>query len=115
MSECRHTQRLAHSWLNGHWIEEPYIAFRDAALILCVDCRESLSLGPSNDSDPRVAIEIRAAALVEHIDDWAFGMLDDDEIRGYSLAEASAQQHTDGWHAGYLARCIAEHKDNDNG
>lgn len=89
----------------------------------CWNCREVLPLGPANDSGPHaasVACEVRAAELATgaHMDEWygthwLVGDWTDDEARGWSLAETNMQNHTDRWHAGYLARAIVMHREND--
>lgn len=107
--KCKHVHYLAHSWLNGHWIEEPYIVRRDAALILCVDCHEALPLGPARDTE-QTAIEVRAAEIAAT---WA-----DDRIPSDDIATSDCygwRAHVAGMfpfpeeEAGYLARAIVEH------
>lgn len=82
----------------------------------CASCGEYKALGPARDGGEhaaQVAIEVRAAEIAEQWHDAdpavAFDFvrrLDNEESRGWSIAETNMQNHTDRWHAGYLARCI---------
>lgn len=86
---------------------------------VCERCGAWLSLGPARDTGPHaasVATEVRAAEIAElwHDADPAEAFdfvrrLNDEETRGWSIAETSLQHHTDRWHAGYLARAICHH------
>jgi hypothetical protein len=79
-------------WLSGEWVvlmgDEPGADAR-----LCSSCREWLPLGPSNDDDPRVAVEARAAEIAAYLGDGPLTCFDF------------------GWHgeAGLLAAVIATH------
>ena len=81
----------------------------------CADCDQLLPLGPSNDSDERVRLEIRAAEIAVEVEEmtelWLYvgDNVSDDESRGYCRAESNAAEHSAEWHAGELARCIATH------
>lgn len=113
---CKHGKRIQRN--------EP-CAVRGPAVFVkslrCLDCGAWLSLGPANDSGEhaaQVAAEVRAAELAARWRDptdgdarFVFGDLDDEEIRGWSIAETNMQDHTDRWHAGYLARAIATHEE----
>ena len=78
----------------------------------CLDCGEWLSLGPSNDSPPEVAIEIRATTLAEVYcgdvadftqTEWAGWNLDEQHSAGeFDLSSPD-------WQAGYLAFFIDMH------
>lgn len=109
MKRCKHlacTIVASKDRLSGLWVERRQ----------CERCGAWLSLGPSDETDPRVAVEIRAAELAVASDGnylafrdiatppefWGWHMhmysYDDDEI------------DADGEHAaGYLARAIAAH------
>lgn len=67
MSKCKHTR----SWYST---AEVLVARRFAGSLAmgqrqCERCRAILSLGPSNDADERVRIEIRAAELAADCSD----------------------------------------------
>lgn len=125
MSKCRHKNVSGWFWFPE--LSDPWIACicdharKDPAIhdrATCDDCGAWLSLGPSNDQPAEVQAEIRAAELAcgPSPVEWPRGHRYtahwfDDEIRGFSLAETSIQHHTDEYQAGYLARCIAEHKE----
>jgi hypothetical protein len=80
-----------------------------------------LPLGPANDADPNVAIEIRAAEIAAYHEDMKhqLSVSYDTTIRGnygppdYSgmMFPAVAEEQ---WFAGWLARCIVKH-DSNNG
>lgn len=88
----------------------------------CVRCGAWLSLGESNDEPEAVRVEMRAAKLsnVEHNEheftdsEW-LGWEQDEryvmcgEIR--NVHEDMSEEQYARWHAGYLARCIAEHEE----
>jgi hypothetical protein len=76
----------------------------------CTLCNTILPFGPSNDDSPYVQIEIRAAEIIA--DNYAlwteqlgFDSADDIEEPG-----GNRENHPS-WHAGYIARIIAEHGD----
>ena len=81
----------------------------------CDDCLDYVPLGPSDETDPRVAVEIRAAELAGHMS-WFLGgpgapvdTIDKSELRGCSQHRNNGTPANDHEHAGYLARCIADH------
>lgn len=90
---------------------------------VCKLCRAWLPLGPSNDDDERVRVEMRAAeisALLSNdaaLYDWTLSNEEFvsftafEERRGWSVAESSMRNHSNAWLAGYLARCIWTHCD----
>jgi hypothetical protein len=62
VARCRHGVVFARMWLSGEWVV--LMGDEDGAdARRCSSCREWLSLGESNDDDPRVAVEVRAAEL----------------------------------------------------
>jgi hypothetical protein len=78
----------------------------------CVDCGEMLSLGPANDAG--CAVEIRAAEIAA---DGERGHCSDDTMEwdcercGWLDWGVNNVPAGNRWHAGYLARVIAEHGD----
>lgn len=116
--KCRHRnvnpyvyQWRAHAgygWYLARVLEEP-MAKR------CLNCGATLPLGPSNDSDPRVQLEMRAAELAtdaDHMKRLIHNGIpgEDDEVDGYltSFNGKRAPSNEAQW-AGYLARCISTH------
>jgi hypothetical protein len=82
----------------------------------CLDCGAWLSLGESNDEPEQVRVEMRAAELAA---EWGTvppkcndGAFEEDCPRcgweGWIMEHATPSP---AWHAGYLARCIAMHGD----
>lgn len=91
------------------------LTFKTTCLYCGIQVGRAISPQPANDT-PDVLVEIRATEIanelaeVDRLCDWTFGTVrDDEERRGWSLAETNMRHHTDRWHAGYLARCIATH------
>lgn len=75
---------------------------------ICRACGHWLSLGESDETDPRVAVEIFAARIAA--DDGRCG--DFTAWNGWHAHATGEDDHSMGipeWHAGYLARCIATH------
>lgn len=83
----------------------------------CYGCGMRMGLGPANDADPRVAVEVRAAEIASIGRDaasmWLSNEMSDSERDGW-------ETHMRDWDhiriegaewAGYLARCIATHGD----
>lgn len=84
----------------------------------CLDCGEWQGMGPSNDADERVRVEIGAAEIASGIVNPAMNPAvayaakcgyDDRQTPfawdcGWNGLERA-------WHAGYLARCIATHEE----
>ena len=75
----------------------------------CDDCLDYVPLGPSDETDPRVAVEIRAAELavlsVERRDSAPIGWCSIQEWLGLDADDDIGE----GYLAGYLARCIVDH------
>ena len=69
--------------------------------MVCDDCGEWLSLGPSNDADERVKIEIQAAYFVAEPESLAAARWFDCPFGECAVCERDR-------HAGWLARIIAE-------
>lgn len=92
----------------------------------CVRCRDYKSLGPSNDDDPNVAIEIRAAEIAAAFTDGEHTThcMDALEQGGWKIEKLLATDAVSdaiewstpnaGSTAGYLARCIATHQGDAN-
>lgn len=84
--------------------------FPSGPLLLCLNCQKQLPLGASNDDDPRVAVEIRAAELAV--------------LKRGAFTSHEANQGWAAWHhdwptdppvdsqAGWLAAAIANHDEN---
>ena len=116
MKRCRHENA-------DHVLAGQFTMLSDGTIVdalveqlRCLDCGAWLSLGPSNDAPAQVQVEIRAASLAASLTRlgailaWQFNPHEwDEERRGWSMAETNMQQHTNAWHAGYLARVIATH------
>lgn len=85
----------------------------------CVKCGDYAILGQATDTGPHaayIAVEMRAAELVQRWNastngdaKFVFSDIDDEERRGWSMAETNMREHTDAWHAGCLARVIVTH------
>jgi hypothetical protein len=97
----------------------------------CLDCGAWLSLGPANDADPNVAVEVRAAELAARKFDMEYrlssrfrtnygevaGWRGEESIESLQVVDENGERRTDhnvplnldspNWRAGYLARCIA--------
>lgn len=90
----------------------------------CSRCHETLPLGPSSDGDERVGVEIRAAELSTRTPDqmrWREDMSGSECREGVGW-EAHACGFFATWCnddpdalAGYLARCIATHEEQEGG
>jgi len=80
----------------------------------CLRCMEQIGIGPANSSGSRVRLEIEAARIAaDSVDDWpAFGNGIGVEI-GWEEHQIGSTNHLTTFKrkAGYLARCIATHKD----
>lgn len=70
MARCRHRRTQHRRWIDGAWADiahgfncAGWIGAGDASVV-CKDCGAWLSLGPSDETDERVALEILAAAIV---------------------------------------------------
>ena len=131
---CRHKARMHHLWgeYEQQWGEAPHIPQSMSEATSCADCGETLPLGTANDASPEVQVEIRAAELAavfargvgigghrpehctgEHCWHWFESDWSDD-------ADSCCYCGHDGivlpgveneCHAGYLARCIADHEE----
>ncbi len=88
----------------------------------CADCGAWLPLGPSNDEPEAVKVEIRAAELAARVDEqrvrdrWQLMSdvgFDGAEIAGWIENKYDSEKLPEqfGEHAGYLARCIVTHGD----
>jgi hypothetical protein len=83
--------------------------------VVCDDCGTWLPLGPSDESDERVAEEIEAARLAAHLQ---FDDFPDDEPEdewadyGWAAHASDCDVYEGTWH-GYLARQIATHSGDD--
>lgn len=120
---CKHEKTTGYMWreyriapgMSGYLWFHAFVQPGDPShhhRVTCDDCGAWLSLGPSNDDDPRVAVEVRAAEIAA----------DEDELMGvcesfgwesllapkFSTDPADAG-YADKWHAGYLAHQIVAH------
>jgi len=117
--KCKHWRVQHHRWESGEWQEfavstcacgdEP-LRFSSEAAQVCTSCGHWLPLGHSDESDPRVAVEIRAAEMIQDIErtGWTVLSRNGEEGRGWDCAESNMADHSDAWHAGYLARVMVE-------
>lgn len=92
----------------------------------CVRCDAYANLGPAMDTE-QTAIEVRAVELLtryrtngltEWFNDWTLdemhGWRDRDDAGGDCPCSTSETMHrVRNWHAGYLARCIHDHADDE--
>lgn len=105
--------RCAHEWKVWRTADDQLAArATDERHLTCVYCGERLPFGESNDSDPRVAVEIRAVELTG-ADDDEFTQIEYAGWNGDEVARANGQYvtlngHYD-WQAGYLCREIEMH------
>lgn len=119
MRKCKHESVLKVSQVEfAPGVKHEFFNLRNplVPVRICQACLEWLPLGPSNNDDPNVAVEIRAAEIagvLRHrgvIEDY-----DEREADGFAAAERNSDYAADPddhwWHAGYLARCIATHRD----
>lgn len=118
MSECKHENvQLWWRWY-GRWIDfRPRLCNDEHDRLTCADCGFDLSLGPSDETDPRVAIEIRAAEIASSgvgRPSWnpavayaaRCGFDDKQPAFAWSCGWDGLER---AWEAGYLARCIVDH------
>jgi hypothetical protein len=86
----------------------------------CLSCDAWLPLGPSDETEPRVALEIRATLLAERMSGVRNGtVLTRLEYCGWMNEETFVAHgevrpldtNSVEWLAGHLARCIVEHGD----
>lgn len=86
----------------------------------CLDCEGWLPMGPANDADPAVQVEIEAARLAAEVRDDAdvirtkYNTVVSDVGRGWwvhqvGLVERDEVTHRPEAQAGYLARVIHDH------
>lgn len=90
-------------------VDVPYLCRR------CVTCGYYLSLGPANDT-PEVLVEIRAAEIAADLADnkchaTFLERCGFNETNPPLRGGGTVALDTTGTRAGYLARCIATHKD----
>ncbi len=114
---CRHENLVGRAWSEAYPRWYAYFGSRrgdvTADALICLDCGEWLPLG--GETDPRVALEIRAAYLAHDEDnaheftqiEWCGWNQDEIAIDG-STGERIDVTAKHGWHAGYLARAITE-------
>lgn len=118
MKRCKHPtyKHDARVWLrtvtDGYRWFHAYSCDPEVGCLVCDSCGEWLSLGESNESDERVAVEIRAAELAN----LAHSHADQMESYGWSCWSRGNSDDPCGtvsndprWHAGWLGREINEH------
>ena len=97
----------------------PYARARFEAAV-CLGCGSWLPLGQANDEPEAVKVEIRAAEIAamtapqRHRPSFMGGIGWDEQYGWDSNQfswEPSAKRIDSGFHAGYLARCIAKHEE----
>lgn len=78
--------------------------------MVCIACGAWLSLGPANDEPPAVKVEMRAVELARCS---PYADIDGAELAGMIIwnCDSAKQPDQDGEWAGYLAACIASHKE----
>lgn len=85
----------------------------------CIDCRQVLSLGPSNEEPPEVQIEIEAAAISapnsHYMQIWSAHAAGFDAARSErdpaSSEDTSGPGWWGGWWSGWLAYQIVNHQE----
>lgn len=79
----------------------------------CLDCGQWQGMGPSNDADERVAVEIRAAEIAasEQLPKCGDQPFEQKCERCGWEDWGGHVECAPSWHAGYLARCIATHEE----
>lgn len=126
MKGCKHKTAMGQMWRDGLYGGQPigywwytFVQPGDAEhhdRVTCMYCGAWLPLGPANDADPNVQIEIRAAEMAGAVATgptwpWTLG-----QIMGWQTHDIAT--HPLGWpddlldddeQAGYLARQIATH------
>lgn len=69
--KCKHENVTGRAWSESYprWYCEFASTSNDpiADALICDDCSAWLSLGPSNDTDERVAVEIKLAAHIQEV------------------------------------------------
>lgn len=94
-----------------HKIQEG--VFRDdgeVAGLRCVDCKELIALGPANDDDLNVQLEIDAARIIARRQCGQPELMTLAEFAGYHSNEASPFTHLSGWRVGQI---VAAHQELD--
>lgn len=115
---CKHPAWWTMRLDGGFWVKCPE---GEATHKECCQCHEHLTLGPSNDDDERVRVEMRAAELASGYTKER-GVIDGtslDEDVGWLIHVSEWTHHdrergtpvNDEQQAGYLARCIWTHCD----
>lgn len=122
MKRCKHenADHLMRGEMYEHWHlgdKGPTLHAARCEQFRCIDCGAWLSIGPSNDKPAEVQIEIRAAEIAAHVSDDGAPLVrrfDGAEHAGWIEHAFDSQKTPEqpGEWAGYLARCIVEH-DND--
>lgn len=115
MGKCKHENVWPYVWTGALWRLAKILEL--PGLKMCGNCGAWLSLGHSDETDERVALELRAATIAA------------DKKAKMSMCEAFGWEallapkfstdpvdagYSNKWHAGYLARCIVEHKDGES-
>lgn len=119
---CRHRTtrrmwRIGESWCGWVAAVRAGLEWEEFGARICNHCGEWLPLGHSDETPERVAVEIRAAALVAdlpynpHDNERTNAIMSSEERLGWSIAESSMCEHSKAWLAGYLARIIATHEE----
>jgi hypothetical protein len=108
--KCKHQGKR----LDRRWVPvEPGLLPKaiTAETDICADCGEWLSLGPSDETEPSVAVEIRAVEIVAsfHESDWPFTSWRTTQDENLGWRHDDSCVHTHGYDAGRLARAIIDH------
>lgn len=113
MSRCKHRIVDRRYWHNDRWCDDVHNG--EPCAVVCIFCREWLPIGQSNDEDPRVAVEIRAAEIAAGVKPavnpaiaYAASCGYDDKQTPFAWGCGWVGLEN-AWLAGYLAREIVEH------
>lgn len=121
--KCKHALASTMPWPTGG-----ATSFQDSLDVAgrpirwCTHCGVRLPLGPSNETDERVAVELRAATIAATLRDTHVPSLTECEQHGWEthanidegVRDLPILCERDDFHAGYLARCIVEHKEGES-
>jgi hypothetical protein len=118
--KCKHSATHRLWWWAGIWITwteavRRDIPWDDYGARRCGDCGTWLPLGESDETDPRVAVEIEAARLAAHLhfDDFPEDEPEDEWADyGWAAHTSGCDVYEGTWH-GWLAAVIATHTDGD--
>ena len=127
--QCRHESRHGLWWHEGRWVVWTAalrfgLRWEQMAAHRCNDCNAWVGMGPSRDTE-QTAIEMRAAELAEAVFDVRRADrtallselgFDGAETAGWleCMYDSEKPPEQPGEHAGYLARVIVEHTEEES-